>query len=508
MKELHEIDYFPPSEKLVDILCKKTQNDSPLFFRVLTSYYFAKIASMMRCNIQTHDRGVIPVSMYAMNLAISGSGKGFSTNIIEEKVINLFREKFLNETFPKLAEKNIAELAIKRAHRNTSEEDKELEALNREFNTVGELAFSFDSGTTAAVKQMRHKLLMANAGSMNLEMDEVGSNLLGNVDVLTTFLELFDVGKVKQKLVKNTAENKRTEEIEGRTPTNLMLFGTPSKLLDGGKVEDEFKSFLETGYARRCIFGYNKEASLVTHLTPEEIYDNLTDTSSDVFLNDLSIELGKLANVRNFGIDLTMTKEVSLLLIEYKIACDTKASKLGEHEEVLKAEMSHRYFKCLKQAGAFAFIDQCHEITEDHLYASIKLVEESGIAFEAILSRPKNYERLANYIAAVGKEMTHIDLIEELPFYKGNEAQRREMMTLAISYGYRNNIIIKRLMSDGIEFLKGESLNQTDIDEMVISYSTDITTGYSNEMVPFDELHKLTQEPGFHFVSHHLLENT
>lgn len=49
------------------------------------------------------------------------------------------------------------------------------------------------------MKQMRHKLLMADAGSVNLQIDEIGSNLVGNVDVLNTFLELYDMGLIKPK---------------------------------------------------------------------------------------------------------------------------------------------------------------------------------------------------------------------------------------------------------------------------------------------------------------------
>ena len=66
---------------------------------------------------------------------------------------------------------------------------------------------------------------------------------------------MYDQGVVKQKLTKNTADNVRGEDYDGKTPTNMLLFGTPVKLLDGSITEDQFYSFLEIGYARRCIFG-------------------------------------------------------------------------------------------------------------------------------------------------------------------------------------------------------------------------------------------------------------
>lgn len=503
MKDLSTIKYFEPAEKLVEVLMQKTQNNNPKFFRISVAYYFAKVASMMRTDIQTHDRGIIPVSLYAMNLASSGHGKGHSTNIIEDQVLLPFRERFLNETFPGIASKNLAKLAIKRAIKYDVEEDDMLEKLNKEFESLGTLAFSFDSGTPAAVKQMRHKLLMADAGSVNFEMDEIGSNLMGNVDVLATFLELYDIGKVKPKLTKNTVENKRVEEIEGRTPTNLLLFGTPSKLLNGGKTEEELWAMFETGYARRCFFGFDRTHNSKMKLTPEQIYDMMTSNTSSKYIDDLALKLRKLADPVNFNITLTMTKAVSLLLIEYKLHCEQQARTLRDHEEVKKAEVSHRYYKALKLAGAYAFIDGAKDITEDHLYAAIKLAEESGEAFAQLLTRERNYVKLAKYIADVGREITQVDLVEDLPFYKGSEAQKKDMMTLAVAYGYKNNIIIKRSYSDGIEFLEGESMDITDLGKMTLSYSQDITHGFKADYAPFDSLHKVTCASGYHYAAHH-----
>jgi len=506
MKDLSTVSHFTPAEKLVDVLMKKTQNKNPLFFRVLVAYYLAKVTSMMRIGIKTHDRGIIPVSLYALNLSTSGSGKGFSTNIVEEQVINKFRERFLDETFPHIAEKNLSKLAIKRAIKQDVDEETMIAKVQAEFENLGTLAFSFDSGTTAAVKQMRQKLLMAGAGSVNFEMDEIGSNLMSNLEVLSTFLELFDVGKVKQKLTKNTSENKRSEEIDGRTPTNLMLFGTPSKLLNGGKTEEEFYAMLETGYARRCIFGYHKKPNVDSTLTATEVYDMMTDTSSSSYLNDLSIKLGRLADMNNFGLNLTMSKDVSLIIIDYKIRCDRKAEKLREHEEILKAELSHRYYKAMKLAGAYAFIDGSHEIAEYHIYAALKLIEESGDAFTKILTRERNYVKLAKYIASAGREVTQVDLVEDLPFYKGADTAKREMMALAIAYGYKNNIVIKRKYSDNIEFITGESMTETDLNKMIISYSDDVAYNYESAIGEFDKLHELVTLPGYHYTAHHFID--
>lgn len=504
MLTFDEMEYHPTSEKLVKILCDKVQNNNPLFFRVLVGYYFSVVASTMRCRISTHDRGELPVNMFALNLSTSGSGKGHSTNIIKSEVINQFRQRFMEETFQILAEQNLPKLAIKRAQRKNTDPDEELARVEKEFKDIGPLMFSFNEATVPAVKTLRHKLLMVDAGALNLQVDEIGLNLAAAQDALGVFLELYDVGLVEDKLKLSTADNARKEEIIGKTPSNMMLFGTPASLLNGGKTEEELYALLETGYARRFFFGYSAHQQGDNNQTPEEVYDMLTNKDSSTALEELSDKLGNLADIININRKLIMSKETSLLLIEYRIKCEREAASYSEYEQMKKAEISHRYFKALKLAGAYAFIDDSPELTEKHLYYAIKLAEESGAAFSRMLTRDKNWVKLAKYIATVKRDITQADMVEDLPFYRGASGIKAEMLNLAIAYGYKNNIIIKKTFSDGIEFLRGETLKETDLSKMVIAYSQDITTDYANEHAPFDQLHKLTQAPGMHWVAHHL----
>lgn len=506
MLSFENYQHHPTSEKLVEILCNKTQIDDPLYFRILVGYYFCLTASQMRCVIATPDRGDIPVNMFALNLAPSGFGKTLSCNLMEEEVLNQFRNRFLGETFPLLAEDNLPKLANKRAIRNQTDPDLELERVQREFEKTGAMIFSFDSGTSPAVKQLRHKLLMANAGSMNLIMDEVGANLTGNREVFDSYIELFDKGLIKQKLIKNTNDSVRNEEIIGKTPTNLLMFGVPNSLLDGSKTEEEFMGLLAMGYARRCFFGYAKDITKKKNLTPEQVFAMRTNPSNNQALEDISDTLENLADIINANKRLQISKDTYLKLIAYQLDCEERASKLPDHMEFRKHELANRNFKALKLAGAYAFIDDSPEVTEDHISHAIKLAEESGLAFERILNRDKPWVKLAKYVASVGRDITQADLAEELPFYKGTVSSKQEMMALAIAHGYKNNIIIKKTFIDGIEFLSGETLKPTDLSKIPVSYSTDIVAGYQNEYAPFDMLHKLTQKQGLHWVSHHLVD--
>lgn len=504
MKDYSNLPFHPTMEKLVEILTKKTQNEDPVFFRLMVSYFFCKMASMMRCHIEVAASQIIPVNMYAINLAPSGSGKGHSIGVIEESVMNRFREKFLENTFPEIAERNLHVLALKRAKKNQTEEDEEVARAQMEFEEMGALLFSFDSATPAAIKQMRTKLLMAQAGSMNLEIDEIGSNLLGNGEALTTFLELYDMGRIKQKLVKNTRENTRTEDLFGSTPTNMLLFGTPAKLQNGSKTEDEYYDFLEIGYARRCFFGFCRVRKAKAGQTAQDIYNIYNDPKSIQYLAQLSDQFGLLADHTQFNQCIRMKKDVSLALFDYRLHCQTVADEMSEYEEIMKAELTHRYFKVSKLAGAYAFMDKSAYVKMEHLENAIAMAEQSGEAFHRMMKRDRPHIKLANYIAMVGRELTHADLVEDLPFYKGSEQQKREQLNLAMSWGYKNNIFIRKDMIDGIEFLSGKSVPITDLEKMIFSASNDITTGYAAQRKPFSRLFKLVTADNYHWVNHAL----
>lgn len=503
MKDLNTIPHFEPLDKLTTILMQKTQNNDPLFFRVMIAYYFSKCAASMRTKIKTHDRGVIPVNFYGINLAPSGAGKGYSTNVVEEHVISGFKNTFLKKTFPAVAKRSLAALSAKRSYASGIDINEVEEKTNKEFEALGALLFSFDSATTPAVKQMRHKLLMADAGSVNFELDEIGSNLLSNMEVLTTFLELYDVGKVKQKLIKNTAESIRNEEVEGKTPTNLMLFGTPSTLMiPGSKEEKQFFVMLEAGYARRSFFGYLESIEEDLDISPEESYKRSTDTSMEDYIKNLNVQFEVLADEINFDQTLEMTKEVAVLTHEYDLMCKRQAATLHDYQYILKAELQHRYYKSIKLAGAFAFVDQSAYITADHFLMAAKLAEDSGEALAKILKRPKSHEVLAKYIVQHDNEMTHVDIMEDLPFFSGSETHRKELLNRATAYGYKNNIILQRTYSDNIEFIKGECLKDTDTNKLIISYSDQLAEGYVSETAPFKSLDVLLKMPNMNFSNH------
>lgn len=502
--DFSNVEHNPCLEEITDLICRKTQNTDKGFFHVEVAYFLSKMAASMRAYIDSADRGQIPVNCYAICLATSGYSKGYSVNIMEDSILSGFKREFCGRLFHAIADRNINIRAEDIAIANQLEVEDVLQQLKDSYDKAGNYVFTFDSGTSPAVKQMRNKLLLSEIGAINFEQDELASNLLNSSEVIAVFLELYDQGKVKTKLIKNTSENVRDLDIDGKTPANMLLFGTPVKLFDGGTTEDFFYSMLDTGYARRCLFGYglNNDKKAYYSQTAEEIYEALVEPKNKEITDKWNSYFTSLAQESMYNFRIELQKKEAIQLLEYRIECEKKADELSQYAEIQKAELNHRYFKALKLAGTYAFIERANVISRDHLMQAIKLVEESGENFLKILNREKSYMKLANYLASVNEELTHADLTEALPFYKST--QRNELLSLATAWGYKHHILIKKTFSDGVEFMKGEALEETNLNNLIISYSTDFANNYISDYAPFDQLAtNLFKLDGMNWCNHH-----
>ncbi len=357
LEVLEKTPHHPAMSELVDLLCHRTGNVNRDFFQAEVAYFLGLIPSSMRATIVSPERGKIPINIYSIALATSGFGKGHSVSLMED-VISGFRNNFTQTTFPSIAESSIFDLAVDIAAAKGGDEDKERELLEADFKRQGHAPFIFDSGTGPAVKQLRYKLLLARCGAINFQMDEIGSNLQGNTEVINTLLELYDLGRIKTKLVKNTVDNERGIDITGSTPSNMLMFGTTSKLFDGAKTEEEFYSFLETGYARRCFFGMGKPEAVMASVNPEDVYDGLVNKNRSVALERWKQTLSQFADQAHFNKKIAVPKEVGVELVAYRLFCETLANQMPYHEVIRKAEISHRYFKAI--GWCLCFLGWCH----------------------------------------------------------------------------------------------------------------------------------------------------
>lgn len=511
MLDYEKFQHNPTSERIVNAIAAPLGTTELSFFRVHAAYYFCQMASSMRAAYFDPGAHTVsrPINMFAVNLAPSGFGKGYSTYVMEEQVTNQFRDEFLAKTWPIMTTHNLAKTADYRARKNVTDPEDTRMRVEKEFERMGSYEYVFTKPTEASIGQLRNKLLMAGIGAINLQVDEIGANLFKTKDALPSFLELFD-GKMKNNLTKNTADSVRAESMYGTTPTNMMLFGVPSALLDQGKNEEEFINMCEMGYARRCFFGYVSDEAYNTYmelLTPEEQLRIAKEADTDNELADISDIFRDLADPLKANVKLPFPDNTALLLFHYKNDCKKRARAMPLPEYIQRYEMEHRHDKARKLAAAYAFIESASQVEVSHLKSAIALTEESGDAFKRIMYRDTPSIKLAKFLGDAPQEMTKMSLRAQLPYFKGGTKQSRdEMLVEAIDWGYTNNISIKRRFSGGVEFYSGAHLKSNNLTKLKISFGQEQAYNYTSQEIGWDKLVKLASVDDINWINH-TLEN-
>ena len=503
MVNFPQVEHHPAVQAIAENVAARANNKDIGFFRLVAAHFLGLPASIMHAKVRNRGED-FPINTYMLAIAKSGAGKGVSTGAMRDVFTKPFRLRFKDEVMPEIAKRNLFKMAQDIAINNNTKEDDEFARLEKAYDRLGAYMFSFDSGSTPAAKQQRDKILMAGIGSLNLVIDEIGKNIEGNSEVLSTFLELYDKGYMGNKAKVSSADNKRELDLEGMSPANLFAFGEPTAVFDGGSVEKAFRGFLEAGYARRFIFAYGDVIPMGESLTDEELYDLETQQLEDPSIHTWIDRITELADPAFHNWVIEMPREVGIMNVQYRRHCQALAQEMGTYESVQRAEMRHRYFKVMKLAGAYAFFDQVSTMTEDHYLMAMKLVEESGEAFQALLRQERNSEKLARYIAEKKIELTKDDLQSDLPFYPSSKGPQELLMDMAVAWGYKNHTIIKKTWQDGIQFFQGESLEETSLKDVKFSFSDDYAYRYAvnSEPVAFEDLHKLTQAKGIHWANH------
>lgn len=506
--DLSNAKHHPTSELIVSLLRKTNQNTlSDGYFRCLTTFYLGQVASTMRASVETEDRGVIPCNIYAFLLAGSGFGKSRSMHLIERTLLSGFYRVFRNHTLRDIGEEAMSNEALLQASYKATSYDEELELVQQELASCGSYKNSFGEGSGPAYRQIRTICQIYGIGSTNLIIDEVGYNLDKMEELLTVHMDVYDVGLIKDKITKSNNESKRYRERDAGVPANLLAFGSPEKVFDGSKTEKDFVARVENGYGRRFIYGYGVEEEVDDNVTAEQIYDQACACASNADIEWLEAKFTQLADAINFNQVAKTQRAEGIFLTQYKLWCVERANALPQYDTIRRKELAHRYFRVLKIAGIYAFIDTNPYITREYLEAAMLIVEDSGECLDQIMNRPKPHVRLAQFVVNAPEPVTHADLYEKLPgMYPSAKNRQDELWRLAISWGYQNHCLIRRYSVSEVEFFKGEPLQETNLEHMRISYSQHQAYNYENREVAWDQIQELSHCGGYFFLNHYVTD--
>ena len=499
--------YHPLQEEIVNMLMARTDNDSSGYFRVVTAFHFAEIASGMRCMVKDKifAPDPVPTNLYGCILMPSGAGKNFSNNILETKITHKFKNHFINNFLPTALESNIDKMAQQNSVILGQDLESCRQALYKESTQYGTLLYSFDSATTPAFKQARAKAQMCGAGSLNFVCDEIGTNLANCQEVVSVVLEMYDTGTCKSKLVKNTADNQRNAERFDSVPVNVLWFGTPASLLNSGKEEEDFIKLLEAGLARRMVMATGDKCHLAKE-TPEEYIAKKLQKLDDSECEKIADSLEELSGILYYQQVISTDDEGTNILAYYRQYCLERADALPEQQAIEKAELINRTLKILKLAGIYAFIDKADIVSKENIISAIKLIEDSGKTLANILHREEPFIKLAKFLGNNKEEFTKADLMQRLPYFKNAKSvsAQQEMIDRACEWGYKNSIIIKKYNRANVQFIMGETLEETNLNELIISVSNHEAYNYVSKPFKFSNLKRLGSSDGYHWVNHYL----
>lgn len=125
MKTFEEMEYHPASEKLVSILCSKTQNSNPLFFHKVTG----RLLFQLGCIHDAYHRyNHMTVEIFSSQPVCTESQyirlwQGLLYQHHGKRRHSFVPSTILGRNLPNLAEQNLPKLAVKRANRKSTDPD-------------------------------------------------------------------------------------------------------------------------------------------------------------------------------------------------------------------------------------------------------------------------------------------------------------------------------------------------------------------------------------------------
>lgn len=475
--------YNERSEVLADFISKQTQTADLHYARVVIAHHWCTMASAYRQSVETPERSVVPINTYAVALLPSGAGKGKTISTLRDRVFSGFFNYYLKNTKPAQEKKNLEAIKLNIEMTASVGSDEAHKIVTSVLKHLGEVPLTYGEGTAAKLHQQILRANISGTGGPNILMDEIGFNLAENAALVAKVFPLYDDGKLEAKTIKGDHESIpliQNSLLGAQCPTNVLLFGTPSAVLDAGLTEKLMMDFITAGLGRRSLFCYRPPSAVSITKTAIEVYEDLQESHEDAELQELIKYITNRATEMIPNSVIKLPRESALILIDYKIHCQNTANSMLNAESAIISELSNRFFKVLKNAASLAVLDGTEEVTPLHIYQTINLVEDSGEHFQRLLDRPSDAAIIAEYILDAGSVISYSQLNSKVKAYKGTPQAKQDLMQEAISYANDNSGVIT-----------------THKHNSILSYS-----GYRLDTVSTDSIHLSSSEhPAYDFVS-------
>lgn len=452
---------------------------------ILVSYAFAEVSSNLRAKMKLYDGTTKPLNFYGYIFGESGVGKDVSLNALNRIFIDSFTEKMKRGH-----DKHRLKYWEQRTMELVDEECEDVETvIKEEMRMVSPFSYRISSGTEAGISKARVTSSHYKIGAINLVVDELGVNYAKLRELLGLMLSSYEDGDTSARMLKTES----VVAVKG-VPSNFLGYSSPTLIFDGGATEKALTDDMSQGFGRRSFCAYSLKPER-EKLTAKEMVarsrtkaDNNTDKMKE--MNDY---FGKLANPNNMYKEIAMTEEAEIRLAEYQIKCDEIAEATKNISDLERLELINRPWKAARLAGVYAFVSSQDDIGVEYAEQAIYVAEMSGLSFQKVFNQPPAYERAFNFIKGRSKT-SDVDLAKQ-QWFKGNQTQKRELLSLARAFGYENDCLFRVKEVEGVEFYSFAEVPKTDVDNITVSISKHQAKGFKPKKVPFELLHEAVCNP-------------
>jgi len=479
----------PKLREVMDLVLNIKSDIPQNLLVVLISYTFAEVSSNLRVKMRLYDGTTKPLNFFGFIFAESGVGKDVSLTALNRIFIDSFSDK-MQTGFNKHKNKYWEQRAMTLVDEDVEDVDT---VIKEEMRLTSPFSYRASSGTEAGISKVRVTNSLYNIGALNLVIDELGANYQKLRDLLSIMLSSYEDGNTSARMLKTES----VVEVKG-VPSNFLGYSSPAMVFDGGSTEAALLTDLSQGLARRSFFAYatkpEKEKLTATEMVAKNRSKSDNNSGKMKEVNDY---FTKIASPKNMYRELPLTEESEIRIAEYQIKCDSIVEDTMNIQEQERLELVNRAWKATRLAGIYAFISGSDSIEVEYVEQAIYVTEISGISFQQVCNQPPIFERVFNFINSRTKT-SDVDLANQKWFPK-NMTQKRDLLSLARAYGFENDYLFKLKEIEGVEFYSFVEVPKTDVDNITISISKDITKGFKPKKVPFEIIHEVVSNSGYNY---------
>ena len=466
-------------KEMVEIIGgKDAPKDLQHYLTCVSLFGCATITSSIRATVVVPtDYKKIPANVYIVAVAGSGLSKSRSLGYVE----TLFIDE-ASDNIKKQVEKAIENL-----------DPFALEEVTKLSNEGVKLSLIFKSATDSGVSAVRSIMDKFGLYSVNIALDEIGSVILKEFDLLSdTLLNAYDHGKLKPSLRRTTG----VSVTENAIPHNLLMFGSPTLLFEGSAdVEKKFFDLLQAGMTRRSIF------SDVT--TKTNHYSLIIDDEMKGRIKKVSDRMVEVSNMF-MNKSVTLSKEAATFYTEYEKQCKIDSESVSKFDLYNSVYTQNRHWLALKISGIIAMMDLSFTVELEHYMQAVEIVDSSQANMDGIVNRQDKYELLVDWLLEEGTEENEYTLTQKLPFYK-DVKNKKQFLELMKGYAFQKNITLMIQEKQNLTFYSAKGRKKVDLEKpLLFSYSNDMAKDYfDNDEFVWNDLYKvITSDKGLCYSAH------